>query len=360
MSTILIKDSLRQSVEAATNGEQTVLYTAKGQPTFMNVIKKFNMSTIDASLSGTHPAFIVNSVEKDAIFVGAYEGVLKNGELLSLPNQSPSHTQLLATLDAAVKANGAGHHLITNAEWSAIALQSYKAGTLPKGNTYYGRSADDATQLGRRVDGLDAAAGITTGLPMTLNGSGPVSWRHNGKYNGIADLAGNLNEFTLGVRLVNGEIQIIAGNDVAAATTDYSASSNAWKAIDGRSGDLITPDGNGTTQYSVKFATSGAADYTLVTAHWGTFGKITNPSTTAPVAAAALTKLKALCLFPLFDSSTAFGLSVIGLNTSGEMFLQRGGTYTNSNAAGIFYLGLNFGRSTIGPTIASRPCYYTP
>ena len=34
--TILIKDSLRQSVELASGGLQTVLYTAKGQPTYMN------------------------------------------------------------------------------------------------------------------------------------------------------------------------------------------------------------------------------------------------------------------------------------------------------------------------------------
>ncbi len=39
MTTILIKDTLRQSVEAASGGLQTVLYTAKGQPSFMNIIE---------------------------------------------------------------------------------------------------------------------------------------------------------------------------------------------------------------------------------------------------------------------------------------------------------------------------------
>ncbi len=81
---------MRQSVEAASGGEQTVLYTAKGQPTYMNIIKKFDLSTIDASLSGTHPAFIVNGVEKPEIFVGTYLGKLVDGELLSLPNVDPS------------------------------------------------------------------------------------------------------------------------------------------------------------------------------------------------------------------------------------------------------------------------------
>ena len=77
--TILVKDSLRQSVEIASGGEQTVLYTAKGQPTYMNIIKKFDMSTIDPSLSGTHPAFIVDGVEKPEIFIGTYQGRIVGG-----------------------------------------------------------------------------------------------------------------------------------------------------------------------------------------------------------------------------------------------------------------------------------------
>ena len=76
--TILIKDSLRQSVELASGGLQTVMYTAKGQPTYMNIIQKYDMSTIDASLSGTHPAFIVDGVEKPEIFIGTYQGRIVN------------------------------------------------------------------------------------------------------------------------------------------------------------------------------------------------------------------------------------------------------------------------------------------
>ncbi|MFY0838400.1 hypothetical protein ACA371_28910, partial [Klebsiella pneumoniae] len=61
MSTIIIKDTLRQSVEAASGGAQTVLYTAKGQPSFVNIIPKVTIESIDPSLgTGTHPAFIVD------------------------------------------------------------------------------------------------------------------------------------------------------------------------------------------------------------------------------------------------------------------------------------------------------------
>ncbi|MBZ6647773.1 hypothetical protein FMJ41_30500, partial [Klebsiella michiganensis] len=62
-------------------------------PSFVNIIPKFDVSTIDASLalgSGTHPAFIVNGVEVDQIFVGTYPGSIVNGQLLSLPDRAPA------------------------------------------------------------------------------------------------------------------------------------------------------------------------------------------------------------------------------------------------------------------------------
>mgnify|MGYP003609996268 CR=1 FL=1 len=60
-----LKDTLRESVEAATGGKVTVLYDDKGYPSYMNVIPKFKVEDIDASLgTGVHPAFIVGGVEK--------------------------------------------------------------------------------------------------------------------------------------------------------------------------------------------------------------------------------------------------------------------------------------------------------
>ena len=38
--TILIQDSLRRAVEAASGGAQTVLYTSAGDPSFVNIIPK--------------------------------------------------------------------------------------------------------------------------------------------------------------------------------------------------------------------------------------------------------------------------------------------------------------------------------
>ena len=117
--------ALKLAVEAETNGEQTIIFTEKGQPSFMYKLAKFDMSTVNAAWSGTHPAFIVDGVEKDYMYIGVYSGVLKNGEIVSQPNQDPRLP--LPTLDqqAYIAACGAGFHMMS---YDAV---SYTHLTLP-------------------------------------------------------------------------------------------------------------------------------------------------------------------------------------------------------------------------------------
>lgn len=65
MATIITKDTLRASVEAATGGLVTVLYDEGGHPSYMRRIPKCKIEDVcpDLGLAGTHPAFIVNGVE---------------------------------------------------------------------------------------------------------------------------------------------------------------------------------------------------------------------------------------------------------------------------------------------------------
>lgn len=350
--TILIKDSLRQSVEVASGGLQTVLYTAKGQPTYMNIIQKYDMSTIDASLSGTHPAFIVDGVEKPEIFIGTYQGRIVNGELLSLPNVEPSHSTNYDNFLTAARACGNGHHLITNAEWSAVALQCYKNNTQPMGNSYYGRSSEDPLLIGRRPDGL--APGNTTGSARTLTGSGPVQWRHNGKENGIADLSGNVWEWNSGMRIFNGEIQVIADNNASKLAINLGAASTEWKAIDGETGNLVTPDGSGTTAGTIKYADGGTADYTI---NGSNFGGIRNLSTTKPVTAAALARLKALCLYPHIENTASYNGDYFAKTMTDERLPVRGGYWNSAAAAGVFALNLLHARSSTRTSIGARPAF---
>lgn len=362
MPSILVKDDLRASVEAATGGRVTVLYTATGQPSFMNIIPKFNLQDIDASLgTGVHPAFIVGGVEKSELFIGQHAGVVKNGELLSLPGVDPTVSKSHDDFVNAVRANGAGWHLMSNAEWAAIALWCWKNGFMPRGNTNYGKSGDAPWETARRSDG--GTPGDTSGAARTLTGSGPASWRHDNTASGISDLCGNVWEWAPGVRMAAGEIQVITNNDAALSATDLSATSAAWKAIDATTGALITPTFTGTiaggdyvstTTNSVRYATSGTANNTLVRASGSSFEGMTNPGGT-PVAAAALTVLKQFGLYPA--AASGLGGDGFWFDVSGERLPIRGGLWTSSMLGGVFALSFGSGRSAIGSTIGARPAY---
>lgn len=349
--TISVTDVLRKSVEAASGGKVTVLYTAKGQPSYMAVIPKFNIQDIDAGMgTGTHPMFVASGVDKSYRYIGLYPGVVRNGELLSLPGEDPANSISFDTALATARANGAGWGLMTNADWAGISQTCWKNGTQPRGNTDYGRSSDLASE--RAVDaatGLLAAA-TGTATSRTRTGSGPATWRHDLTAFGIADLCGNVWEWSPGMRVNAGEINIIAGNDAALNATDMGASSTAWKAIDGATGALVTPGTAGT----VKYATSGAVDYTLVRASGSSFDGMTNPGAT-PVSAAALQVLKQHGLYPV--AATGLGSDVFYVDVSGERLPLRGGDWLSAANSGVFALYLGLARAIASTNFGCRPAF---
>lgn len=351
--TINIPDTLRKSVEAASQGKNTVMYTASGQPCYMVVVPKFTLQSIDASLgTGTHPAFIVGGVEKSYLYLGQHIGVSRNGEMLSLPGVDPINT---ITHDAAVslaRANGTGWHVMTNAEWAAMQLRCWKDGFQPRGNDNYGKSTDVTTEYGVRGDGV--TPGTASGNARTQTGSGPASWRHDNTPFGMADLCGNVWEWSPGMRVNAGEINVIADNDAALNATDLAAASSAWKAIDGATGALVTPGTAGTVRYAS--ANSGTADYTLYRTSGQSFEGMVNSTGANPVGAAALQRLKSLGAFPI--ASSGLGTDLFYLSVSGETVPSRGGSWGSAAGAGVFTLYCSNARSSSLASIGARPALF--
>lgn len=350
--TISVPDTLRKSVEAASQGKNTVLYTAKNQPCYMVVIPKFTVQSIDASLgTGTHPAFIVGGVEKDALFIGQHLGISRNAEMLSLPGVDPGHSLNHDAFVSLARANGAGWHVMSNVEWAAVALLAWKAGTQPRGNTNYGNSSDVTTEYGVRGDGI--APGTASGSARTQTGSGPTSWRHDNTPFGISDLNGNVCERTPGMRMNAGEINIITGNDAAINATDMAAGSAAWKAIDGATGALVAPGTAGTVKRSL--SASGTADWTIYCGNGAAFSSAVNSTGANPVGATALQLLKQHGLFPI--ASSGLGGDGYWGDVTGERLPVRGGGWHYGASGGVSALNLGGDRGYADTDVGARPAF---
>lgn len=159
--------------------------------------------------------------------ISKYPNTLIDGVPHSLPYQQPA---VNVTLDDAIRlceSKGPGWHMITNDEWAALANQSRKNGTIPRGNTNSGKSHSHPEETGTTYP---------NSYGKTLTGSGPVTWNHDHTAEGVADMCGNVWEHVGGIRFLNGQVQVIPDNG-AAAGADQSKDSKEWRAI-------YTPDGD--------------------------------------------------------------------------------------------------------------------
>lgn len=359
MTTIIIKDSLRQSVEAASGGKQTVLYSPKGQATFMSIFEKVDLSTFSDELTGTHPAFIINGKEVSQLFIGTYQGTVINGELVSQPWSAPTNGLLISAYRNAIAAMGAGHHLMTMPEWGLVAAYD-NTGAQTLGNTNAGASHLDSTKKGKVIAGQ---------ANQIYTGSGPVEFRLNAKYNGPSDLVGNRFQICDGFRFASDELQIVENNNAAMSGFDLGVNSANWRAINGQTGALITPAYSGaintdyvaTTQNSIRLASATVnADYGI----YNLQAKVPTLTGSNQIQPAALKFLRAMGICSISSACTPRG----GFNPSRDavinkdMRVWRSGAPTHGGYASINALFLqNFisPSSTFAAEGGSvRPCYY--
>lgn len=362
-----VRDMLRAEVEKMSSGRNTVIRDKNDNPHVMVVIPRFNLQDIDASLgTGPHPAFIVNGVVKNEILVGKFlASKSSNGLAQTLPHQAPWGSILFDNAVAACRALGQGFAMCTNATYAARALWLMKqlGEHTYYGNTYWGRSHISPWQTGVMQTNEFAPGDTGNGDATTLTGTGPVEWNDDGTSWGISDYIGNFWEWTTGVRLNNGEINVIKDNDAMLSTIDFGANSTSWKAISPNN-SLCNTGITGTLKYDAQKAGDGegksVGDPVLST-------KITNPhagndycygafkdmqpiSTLTPPAI-----VKILGLYPALRDGSVNGY--VTIRNQGERVCYRNGGWGTYTRSGPFAALFNNLRTTGGRDIGFRVSY---
>lgn len=314
-----------------------VIYDDIGMPSIMVGVPKMTYADIIAGgTSEVLPFFIVDGEEKNAIYVSKFINIVENDRAYSLGMKLPKN---YITFDQAVEAckkKGNGWHLNQTGIFAMLNLLSQKMDTVPHGNTNYGKDYSHPYEHGIMPQGE---------TNRTLTGSGPATWYHNHDTSGIADINGNVWEWTGGLRLMNGEIQVIPYGNCMKLDCNMSAASTLWKAIK-PDGTLVEPGTSGTLKVNgMKISTTAGT-----TTASGAFKSITaDTGVTIPKL------LIALGLFP--DSGvTKYGNDYYYNDPTGERLPIRGSGYPASNS-GPSALGLHHARSHSNDPVGFRSAF---
>lgn len=325
-----------------------VIFDDTGMPSIMVSVPK--MSYKDIITGGTDetlPFFIVDGNEKNTIWVSKFQNIVENDRAYSLAMKLPRNYITFDAALAACRKKGNGWHLNQTGIFAVLNLLSQKLGTVPHGNNNYGKDYYHSYEHG--VQPGESA--------RTLTGSGEPTWYHNWDTSGIADLNGNVWEWVAGLRLVDGEIQIIPYGNSMKLDCNMTAASTLWKAIL-PNGNLVEPGTAGT----LKIDRTSASDATLrintvVTA------RTTDANDTsavfkniAAVSGVSIPKLLvALGLFP--DSGATYGGDRFWARNNGERLPLRGSSFGHGVHSGPSALSLNGPRSYSDNNIGFRSAF---
>ena len=298
-----------------------VIFDSRGIPDIMVVFTPDELG-LPAEIRG-------KAVKEYAI--SKYPNTLIGGVPYSMPYQQPAvnvnHDEAIRLCES----KGPGWHLMTNDEWAALAHQSRKSGTLPRGNTDRGKSHSHPEETGTTYKD-------SSGSSKTLTGSGPITWNHDHTAEGVADMCGNIWEHVGGIRFMDGQVQVIPDNG-AAAGADQSRNSKEWKAIHTADGDPVyykVEDG----EISLQPVSPDCKDYDGVE-----FKELNAEAMDVPE------KLIELGLYPAPGYE---GTDYFWLDTDGERIVIRGGSWLSGASAGVFAFNGNYSRADVGPGVGFR------
>jgi hypothetical protein len=312
---------------AASGGRCVVHYDDRGKPGLYVRIYKFNIEDIwpDNSMgTGVFPAFLKGGVEVPYFDIGCFQGYIEGSRAYSWPGMPPTVNINFDNAKAACVNKGAGHCLTSNWMWAAVTLLVLKSltvgGQQPRGNTNYLKAHDAAWEHGAPAPDNPTA--------KTLTGSGPAVWR---VLEYIADMVGNVWEWTDGLKLNAGLVFMPNDNNITLAEANWPqqtqtdilgagvASESGWRGMTTNFGDLLD-------------ATRKRLAMAMVVPN------IVSGNT------------------PLALYSTVHGGWWV--DKTSERLPFRGGSWHNGAYAGLAYLNLSNARSYVLTSIGLRPAHF--
>ena len=329
-------DDLSMAV-ASFGGNNKVIFDDLEKPSIMVGIPKMKYSDIiTGGTQETLPWWVVEGVEKNVIWVSKYLNCVVNDRAYSLPMKDP---KAYVNFDDALRFSrnkGEGWHLLQNGVFAALVLWCEKNKTIPRGNTNWDASYEKAWERGVNtyIDG-------SHGGGRTATGSGPVTWNHDHSVAGIADLCGNCWEWVSGMRLVNGEIQIIPYGNAMKSDCSMGVNSTEWKAIK-PDGTLVEPGTVGTLKIDGTSQTSSPRNQ-----YFKSVEAVTGVSIPKILIAAGL--------FPETGMTSPGGYWA---RNNGEKLPIRGSSFHNTSYGGVAALDLYSARSFVYSDVSFRSAFY--
>lgn len=362
-------EEAKRALEAASNGRNTIITDDIGMPSVMVKIPAFRWcDVIDGGPDKLCSAFIVDGQEVDCIYISKYLNFIEYDRAYSLPGYDPANMVDIDDMRRACAKKGRGWHLMTNAEWCAIAHWCQKNGKFPRGNTEFGHDYHTKENEGimspKPLDGIVLEA-------RTLTGSGHVNWSHDGTPYGIFDLNGNVWDAVAGLRTVDGEIQIIPDNN-SALSPDESPNSPLWRAIM-PDGTLVDPGTAGTYKFDNTVSGEGITSAKMIKGAARINTKIENPHyngeekdvdyayTFMPFqdlrAADGVEIHPILVQLGLYPVSETLQNETLFTRTTGERPAFRGGSWYDGKFSGLWDLYMRDERAFRFPDIGFRSAY---
>lgn len=337
---------------ASFGGNNKVIFDDLGMPSVMVGVPKMKYSDIISG--GTEeilPWWMLDSEEVDVIWVSKYINTVVNDRAYSLPFKDPT---CYVNFDNALKYcrnKGEGWHLNQNGVFAALVLWCEKNGTIPRGNTNWDASYEKAWERGVNtyIDGTHKGG-------RTATGSGPVTWFHDYSPAGIADLCGDTWEWVSGLRLKDGEIQIIAYGNAMKSTCSMGADSVEWKAIM-PNGNLVEPGTSGTLKFDGETATGTPRINTEVTAKTTGDQYMYNQKFSSITAKESVDIPKLLIAAGLFPETGMKSPGGIWVRTHDERLPVRGSSFYDTSYGGPAALYLRYPRTGSSYSISFRAAF---